>query len=1062
MSTKEELLKQYLNCAANFSKHLNTLKSIPSQNFSSLDQKRMTSLQTGIDALKILAQKLEQFSGEEVDIAAEKIAVGKAMETANELECETGDGQISEPGDSLIRKMFEAEELTGQNDFKPQAGVAEGAEDRNDFTPVINSIEDMEEAFSNYVANDYYNKATGRNFALFIGNKKISTNPATWFRFGKKKANALGDYAKEKYDAYAEEHPVQDSSLHTAGKGFITGAIIDFALSALKRNLSYDKYLELCELQGIEPVSKTMFTVGTLKELQKSITRGGSIGAVAGIGYKAGGSAIKGLKEGYAKDMLKKDFSLSSEDFQDASELAREQSMEIMKKSFSLNRGYYPSDNNPVFLSWIQDNAEEYFSLRTDIYNEIIDEASTDFAQVDMKNTLASTGVGAGLGAVGGALFTAIKRNKSYDEYKQEALRKGEEPVSKVKYIALNKEMAKNVGIGAGAGAGLGAIAGVSGLSKKLPVLGRIGGGVSKQLPAEDSSNNNTPSKTKKNRGEGLIEVSGNIEADLGKHQGKMQQLLGKRQVLEDMKNLSTLEQELIHAKSDNARISNKFAKNDSNHRIHDLQNRINEVKKFKEGKSKFNIKGETLNQATKRLQKECEDLQGALNLITIQKNKLGNIIQSKNSYQKELPMGQIRKIFKDPDSEEAQTIIKDLDEKLTERNNLYKKLGSASRHPQLKTNPKIFNKFINKFKTGQPIDLENETDFFKLTTEQQTILNELNNVNQQLSHYIPGSKKYKLNNKDNLLALWENFFSLYGYYPTHSTDMTWQNFCYQQVFSGNLSVSDLDGLINFNELQHHEEFANVKATIGTGVASAVAGGVGGMFLANKKIKAEEKRLGRPLTADEKAKIRNKYVATGAVGAGVLGAGAAHGIQMGADKGNATASNIVNKITAGRDKVTGAYNTVYNKGLETYNKGKNKVDRLVKRHLHGIDYDVQDKLAQHGADQQADIMKAFEKCQKEGYDSLSYEEKQNLDKYYGQVTGAGLARKAKIVAGAGLAYKFLWPVVKDAMSSGAKVDTDAINAYVARLKAEGKTDEEIEQEVRRYMNQAFYFSRIYR
>lgn len=1054
MSTKEELLKQYLNCAANFSKHLNTLKSIPSQNFSSLDQKRMTSLQTGIDALKILAQKLEQFSGEEVDIAAEKIAVGKAMETANELECETGDGQISEPGDSLIRKMFEAEELTGQNDFKPQAGVAEGAEDRNDFTPVINSIEDMEEAFSNYVANDYYNRATGRNFALFIGNKKISTNPATWFRFGKKKANELGDYAKEKYDAYAEEHPVHDISLKTAGKGFITGAIIDFALSALKRNLSYDKYLELCELQGIEPVSKTMFTVGTLKELQKSITRGGVIGAVAGIGYKAGGSAIKGLKEGYIKDMLKKDFSLSSEDFQDASELAREQSMEIMKKSFSLNRGYYPSDNNPVFLSWIQDNAEEYFSLRTDIYNEILDEASTDFAQVDMKNTLASTGVGAGLGALGGALFTAIKRNKSYDEYKQEALRKGEEPVSKVKYIALNKEMAKNVGIGAGAGAGLGAVAGVSGLSKKLPILGRIGGGVSKQLPEPNDSS----SGSKKDRGEGLIEVSGNIQADMGKHRGKVLQLAHKRQILEDMKHLSDLEQELIHAKSDNARITDKFDKNNSNHKINDLQNRIDEVKKFKEGKSKFNIKGETVQQTVARLQAECRDLEGAENLINIQKNKLGNIIRSKNSYQKQLPVGQIRKLFKNPDSEEAQQIINTLEE----RNDLYKQLGSASTHPQLKTNPKAFYKFIDKIKKGDAIDLKDETDFLKLTTEQQTIINKLQDVNQRLSHYLPGSNKYALKNKDNIWKLYENFFSLYGYYPTHSTDMTWQNFCYQQVFSGNLSVSDLDGLINFNELQHHEEFANVKATIGTGVASAVAGGVGGMFLANKKIKAEEKRLGRPLTADEKAKIRNKYVATGAVGAGVLGAGAAHGLQVGADKGNATASNIVNKITAGRDKVTGAYDKAYNKGFEIYNKGKNKVDRLVKRHLHGLDYQTQDKLAEHSANQQADIMAAYKKSEEKGYDSLTYEEKQNLEKYYGQVTGGGLARKAKIVAGAGLAYKFLWPVVKDAMASGAKVDTDAINAYVAKLKAEGKTDEEIQEAVRRYMNQAFYFSRIYR
>lgn len=1036
MSTKEELLKQYLNCAANFSKHLNTLKSIPSQNFSSLDQKRMTSLQTGIDALKILAQKLEQFSGEEVDIAAEKIAVGKAMETANELECETGDGQISEPGDSLIRKMFEAEELTGQNDFKPQAGVAEGAEDRNDFTPVINSIEDMEEAFSNYVANDYYNRATGRNFALFIGNKKISTNPATWFRFGKKKANELGDYAKEKYDAYAEEHPVHDSSLKTAGKGFITGAIIDFALSALKRNLSYDKYLELCELQGIEPVSKTMFTVGTLKELQKSITRGGAIGAVAGIGYKAGGSAIKGLKEGYIKDMLKKDFSLSSEDFQDASELAREQSMEIMKKSFSLNRGYYPSDNNPVFLSWIQDNAEEYFSLRTDIYNEILDEASTDFAQVDMKNTLASTGVGAGLGALGGALFTAIKRNKSYDEYKQEALRKGEEPVSKVKYIALNKEMAKNVGIGAGAGAGLGAVAGVSGLSKKLPILGRIGGGVSKQLPepsdySSDSSSGSSSGSILKEKMDAVgkdekIAYDNQIkqkEARINKLNSMIKdptkdnpsyRSMSKQEKKEYMNNLKAEKKQL-----------EKEVSNMTNWKLMDKDNNPYGVPRYNEKRWQTN-QTNALNALDNGQQLTTKDLE---KLVRAKSDAGKAYLAHLKQLNATIRDGRKEAARLSHKNEEGRQAVKDL-------------LGGKT--------------IANFLMTTKVEDLANTSKkLISGKSPYEKKLGEIMNAQIELRGKIKNIPPY-------LRRYFEFFFSLYGYYPTHSTDMTWQNFCYQQVFSGNLSVSDLDGLINFNELQHHEEFANVKATIGTGVASAVAGGVGGMFLANKKIKAEEKRLGRPLTADEKAKIRNKYVATGAVGAGVLGAGAAHGLQVGADKGNATASNIVNKITAGRDKVTGAYDKAYNKGFEIYNKGKNKVDRLVKRHLHGIDYQTQDKLAEHSANQQADIMAAYKKSEEKGYDSLTYEEKQNLEKYYGQVTGGGLARKAKIVAGAGLAYKFLWPVVKDAMASGAKVDTDAINAYVAKLKAEGKTDEEIQEAVRRYMNQAFYFSRIYR
>lgn len=1058
MSTKEELLKQYLNCAANFSKHLNTLKSIPSQNFSSLDQKRMTSLQTGIDALKILAQKLEQFSGEEVDIAAEKIAVGKAMETANELECETGDGQISEPGDSLIRKMFEAEELTGQNDFKPQAGVAEGAEDRNDFTPVINSIEDMEEAFSNYVANDYYNRATGRNFALFIGNKKISTNPATWFRFGKKKANELGDYAKEKYDAYAEEHPVHDISLKTAGKGFVTGAIIDFALSALKRNLSYDKYLELCELQGIEPVSKTMFTVGTLKELQKSITRGGAIGAVAGIGYKAGGSAIKGLKEGYIKDMLKKDFSLSSEDFQDASELAREQSMEIMKKSFSLNRGYYPSDNNPVFLSWIQDNAEEYFSLRTDIYNEILDEASTDFAQVDMKNTLASTGVGAGLGALGGALFTAIKRNKSYDEYKQEALRKGEEPVSKVKYIALNKEMAKNVGIGAGAGAGLGAVAGVSGLSKKLPILGRIGGGVSKQLPEPNKEmakvevfkpkNSDSPSgsQTTNKRTtdeQNYVDTTVNPAFDnlISKIRNNQNITSEDIQAVKQLYTQKGVSQDSDEIKSLNFMLNNFKISDTKNDGIN--QNIITtlkllpkkDIKKIKNGKMKIP------NDVMQKINKFKQSKQGTEYVNSIEK-KFKNIMRN------------------DKDINDAIRTIN------TMRKNVLSLYSTGVNKEARNMNQQnLVGDIINKMKANKKYDEYSQAE--KALLQQAQMDNKAKMYGRRVNTDNTYNNRMKLNNEDEVRSillkhLKTEFFSLYGYYPTHSTDMTWQNFCYQQVFSGNLSVSDLDGLINFNELQHHEEFANVKATIGTGVASAVAGGVGGMFLANKKIKAEEKRLGRPLTADEKAKIRNKYVATGAVGAGVLGAGAAHGLQVGADKGNATASNIVNKITAGRDKVTGAYDKAYNKGFEIYNKGKNKVDRLVKRHLHGLDYQTQDKLAEHSANQQADIMAAYKKSEEKGYDSLTYEEKQNLEKYYGQVTGGGLARKAKIVAGAGLAYKFLWPVVKDAMASGAKVDTDAINAYVAKLKAEGKTDEEIQEAVRRYMNQAFYFSRIYR
>lgn len=916
--SKEELLKQYLGFSAIFNGHLEKLKSIPSQNFSSLDQKRMMTLQNGIDALKILAQKLETFSeGEDADVAVEKVAVEKAIETASELEGDQiNKSQVSQSGDELIKKIFEAEDLTGMNDFKPEAGVPEGAKDMNEWTPETNSIEDMNEAFSQYVAQDYYRRITGReDFALHIGNKSISTNPKDYLRaikhLGKKTNKNLNEVGKNLDTHY----PSLAGGLKVAGKGALIGAALDIAISCLKRNLSYDEYVKNCKLEGIEPIEKSKYTIGTLEDLKKSAVRGASIGAVGNLAITGGQKAMDGLKTSLAEA----NFALTEQDFSDASKIAEEQSLELMRKTFSLSRGYYPGDNNQVFLDWLQENAEEYFSLRLDLYNKILEEAA-NFSTIG--DTLKGAGVGAGIGGLSGIALAAIKQNKSYDIYKAEAEAKGEKPLSRVAYLAKSKEVHKAGLKGAGAGAGLGAALGASGLGRKGVE------GIKKLLPG---------SKNKITEGNDVLkQAEKEYEAADNKHRSSTNaEREAKKALLQ----------------------AHKAAKLIEENRQYGVKSRANSDLS-EHGKTIKKIKKQTVGSLMKNISSR-----GSINSDDI------NRIVDKNDKEK-------MRGFRD-------------------------RLNAATDNREKKAIMGEIGRFIN----GLDVD-----------------------------------------------KLRRNFFSQYGYYPQHSSDILFQNFCCGLVRDGVLQFKDL-ATINFNFPQHQEDFAINKATVATGIVSGIAGGVGGKLLANRKIKEEEKRLGRPLTQEERSKITKRLVIGGAAGAGLTGAGAAHGIQHAAGKGNATAQNIVNKVAGVSNNVQG----VFGKGKEQVDNLKNKGERLYKKYIHGIDYQMQDAIKMTESADRVLAQEAMAELQKTGdMSKLSPQKRDALLRMNQQTREGGLARKAMIVGGAGIAYKFLAPMVQEAISRGAKVDESQVQAMVQKMQAEGKSEDEIRSAVQNYLQAAFF------
>lgn len=953
--SKEELLKQYLGFSAIFNGHLEKLKSIPSQNFSSLDQKRMMTLQNGIDALKILAQKLETFSeGEDADVAVEKVAVEKAIETASELEGDQiNKSQVSQSGDELIKKIFEAEDLTGMNDFKPEAGVPEGAKDMNEWTPETNSIEDMNEAFSQYVAQDYYRRITGReDFALHIGNKSISTNPKDYLRaikhLGKKTNKNLNEVGKNLDTHY----PSLAGGLKVAGKGALIGAALDIAISCLKRNLSYDEYVKNCKLEGIEPIEKSKYTIGTLEDLKKSAVRGASIGAVGNLAITGGQKAMDGLKTSLAEA----NFALTEQDFSDASKIAEEQSLELMRKTFSLSRGYYPGDNNQIFLDWLQENAEEYFSLRLDLYNKILEEAA-NFSTIG--DTLKGAGVGAGIGGLSGIALAAIKQNKSYDIYKAEAEAKGEKPLSRVAYLAKSKEVHKAGLKGAGAGAGLGAALGASGLGRKGVE------GIKKLLPGSKNKitgKNNVLPPTNR-----ALEEAKNLENNV-KYTGN--------------EHIDKSEADKVLAGLNTTALREAYNKERKKGRLKNIS--FEQYRNFK----------------TKQIQKQTDA------------NTLGNLYRTGTQASKT-------------------TLGRDVvNQKKTSLANAMKQLDKGV------INSKVWNTFVDKGDQDVMKKLADQLKNAKTPEEQRQALS----AAKQFIGMTEGDK------------LRGYFFSLYGYYPQHSSDILFQNFCCGLVRDGVLQFKDL-ATINFNFPQHQEDFAINKATVATGIVSGIAGGVGGKLLANRKIKEEEKRLGRPLTQEERSKITKRLVIGGAAGAGLAGAGAAHGIQHAAGKGNATAQNIVNKVAGVSNNVQG----VFGKGKEQVDNLKNKGERLYKKYIHGIDYQMQDAIKMTESADRVLAQEAMAELQKTGdMSKLSPQKRDALLRMNQQTREGGLARKAMIVGGAGIAYKFLAPMVQEAISRGAKVDESQVQAMVQKMQAEGKSEDEIRSAVQNYLQAAFF------
>lgn len=949
--SKEELLKQYLGFSAIFNGHLEKLKSIPSQNFSSLDQKRMMTLQNGIDALKILAQKLETFSeGEDADVAVEKVAVEKAIETASELEGDQiNKSQVSQSGDELIKKIFEAEDLTGMNDFKPEAGVPEGAKDMNEWTPETNSIEDMNEAFSQYVAQDYYRRITGReDFALHIGNKSISTNPKDYLRaikhLGKKTNKNLNEVGKNLDTHY----PSLAGGLKVAGKGALIGAALDIAISCLKRNLSYDEYVKNCKLEGIEPIEKSKYTIGTLEDLKKSAVRGASIGAVGNLAITGGQKAMDGLKTSLAEA----NFALTEQDFSDASKIAEEQSLELMRKTFSLSRGYYPGDNNQIFLDWLQENAEEYFSLRLDLYNKILEEAA-NFSTIG--DTLKGAGVGAGIGGLSGIALAAIKQNKSYDIYKAEAEAKGEKPLSRVAYLAKSKEVHKAGLKGAGAGAGLGAALGASGLGRKgVEGIKKLLPGSKNKITGEAGSGSGGGAGSK---GKQLSDKS--LEMLINQHWDG--QIPTKKQ-LEDRIKLAE-----VQGNSQDANIG----------RI--LLNNLDNL------------------QRVKRLNSDYKGLQNTAN------KRIVDAVSSK-----------IKELKSAPDKK-----------KFAEKNN------------------------ITNEKDGSVVIKGLSPNNFLRSNAPKEVKNKLNSLITEAVNTGKIDKLNKLVKDPDIGPYLETFFSRFGYYPQHSSDILFQNFCCGLVRDGVLQFKDL-ATINFNFPQHQEDFAINKATVATGIVSGIAGGVGGKLLANRKIKEEEKRLGRPLTQEERSKITKRLVIGGAAGSGLTGAIAAHGIQHAAGKGNATAQNIVNKVAGVSNNVQG----VFGKGKEQVDNLKNKGKRLYKKYIHGLSYDTQNQL-EAGEKQDAALAQIAIQKRAKG-EQLSPDEALAIRSWEERTKQGGFARKAMIVGGAGIAYKFLAPMVQEAISRGAKVDESQVQAMVQKMQAEGKSEDEIRSAVQDYLQAAFF------
>lgn len=981
MESKEEILKQALKCHEYFSKHLTALKNIPPQNFSSEDQANMYHLQNGIDALKSLTQKITAFSeGDKTpDTSIENVAIEKASEVADSLEGQTGKSQVGEPGDvdKLLENMYKASELTEINDFKPKAGAPK--EDINDWTPETNRIDNIMEAFSNYVANDYYSKTTGRNFSpkLHIGSKSISLSPKDWLKVGAKKTKGIRE---------AQLDPVLNNTLQTGLKGASIGAVIDIAASALARNLNYEDYVELCKLKGVEPLEKSKYTIGTIEDLKKSILRGGSLGAVSSIAIKGG----KGAMEGFKNNMINYSDVLTEEDFVDANAMAKEITFNTLKQNYSFIAGYYPSNTDFSFKKWMEDNSDEVFSLLADNYNKILEETVT-FANASVQDIAKGASIGGALGALSATAMKAIKANKSYDAYAAEAAAKGEKPVSRARYIAQSKDLLKSAGKGALVGGALGAGATVmKGDSNFLDVLKSKGKITGKSGGSDKSSRMNDDEK------KGFHKVNEQLE-------------MRRKQIIAGYNNgtmtYKQMEQALSKLEAEKNRHESSYGAT-----LNGEYTRADVLKALKEGKSINNLIRRNFDPAIRQSLIKDRDAIA----------KMKNILKGLENMQ------QRRSSTGGYDRNTASMYKGEAKNKLTQK--------------QINE----FNKQLNGLGVNVTEDLSRDGLVHLLK----------NSISDRESQMESTVKK--------LPAKVLKFFSeTYGYIPQTSNDPLFKEFCFSLVREGYLDYRDLYNL-NFNCPLDQKDFANMKATLATSAISAGVSGLGGAFLANKKIKEEERKLGRPLTPQEKSSIRRKYIGGAAAAGAIAGGAAAHGVQSQAAKGNKNAQGIVNYLQRNKNDVSNiirSKDSLWNKGENLVSHAQGEANRLKRRFIKGESFeeqDVENKIKQQFVQRQNAARK---KMEEQGIDSLTDQELSYLKDQNERSLAAEGAKYAGRIGLAMMGYKHLMPLVKEAMSSGSDITEQEIAEYANRLKQMGKSDQEIQEAVRRYIQakqQRFY------
>ena len=980
MESKEEILKQALKCHEYFSKHLTALKNIPPQNFSSEDQANMYHLQNGIDALKSLTQKITAFSeGDKTpDTSIENVAIEKASEVADSLEGQTGKSQVGEPGDvdKLLENMYKASELTEINDFKPKAGAPK--EDINDWTPETNRIDNIMEAFSNYVANDYYSKTTGRNFSpkLHIGSKSISLSPKDWLKVGAKKTKGIRE---------AQLDPVINNTLQEGLKGASIGAVIDIAASALARNLNYEDYVELCKLKGVEPLEKSKYTIGTIEDLKKSILRGGSLGALSSIAIKGG----KGAMEGFKNNMINYSDVLTEEDFVDANAMAKEITFNTLKQNYSFMAGYYPSNTDFSFKKWMEDNSDEVFSLLADNYNKILEETVT-FANASVQEIAKGASIGGALGALSATAMKAIKANKSYDAYAAEAAAKGEKPVSRARYIAQSKDLLKSAGKGALVGGALGAGATImKGDSNFLDVLkskGKITGG---------SGGSGKSSRMSDSEQKEYHEQKKGIEDSIKRLKAKVRDGYGTGK---EASEIAALERQLNVLESQWGSSKNG------------QYTRADVLKALRKGKSINNLIRRDFDPAIKQSLIEDRDAIA----------KMKNILKGLENMQ------QRRSSTGGYDRNTASMYKGEAKNKLTQKQ------------------VNEFNKQLNGLGVNVTGNLSRD------------------GLVDLLKRSIGNRESHMEGTVNRILSKTLQFFSeTYGYIPQTSNDPLFKEFCFSLVREGYLDYRDLYNL-NFNCPLDQKDFANMKATLATSAISAGVSGLGGAFLANKKIKEEERKLGRPLTPQEKSSIRRKYIGGAAAAGAVAGGAAAHGVQSQAAKGNKNAQGIVNYLQRNKNDVSNiirSKDSLWNKGENLVSHAQGEANRLKRRFIKGESFeeqDVENKIQQQFVQRQNAARK---KMEEQGIDSLTDQELAYLKDQNKRSLAAEGAKYAGRIGLAMMGYKHLMPLVKEAMSSGSDITEQEIAEYANRLKQIGKSDQEIQEVVRRYIQakqQRFY------